>query len=56
MRVIIDTQEQTLTLIGTTIEEYFDYFTENSMDNYTVAEDSEDENYTDSIFVYTSTT
>jgi len=56
MKVIIDTEQETLTLVGATIIEYFDYFAENSMDNYTVVEDSEDENYTDSIFVYTSTT
>ena len=52
MRVIIDTQEQTSTLIGATIEEYFDYFTENDMENYTVVEES----HADSIFSYTSTT
>ena len=57
MKVIIDTEQETLTLVGATIIEYFDYFAENSMDNYTVVEDTaEGENYTDSIFVYTSTT
>ena len=57
MRVIIDTEDETLTIIGATVKEYLDHFSENSMENYQLIEAIiEGLTYTDSISFYSSTT